>query len=70
MSRFVRNDFSYHGTYLTYCGHFIARFKYQPRTRGRFTTFLIKNFTVEEYLGFLDMGETPLGALRLKGYAL
>jgi hypothetical protein len=75
MTKFKREDFSYHGGYLTYEGDhgaatkywpneekvheskrgmprrdmFIARFKYSARDKARFMTFLINNFSVEEY---------------------
>ena len=45
---------------------FVARFK--RGGKGPFITFLIKNFTVEEYMGRLDADETPLAILQSKGY--
>lgn len=45
---------------------FVARFK--RGGRGPFITFLIKNFTVEEYFSRLDGGEAPLMILESKGY--
>jgi hypothetical protein len=87
MTLFVRDDFNYHGGYLTYhrLGYenlwadkdhpgyakrpdFVARFKYAKDSRGPFTTFLIKNFTQEEYFDRLDAGESPLDILRSKGF--
>jgi hypothetical protein len=47
---------------------FIARFKYSKKSRGKFTKFLMKNFTVEEYLDLLDSGMAPITALETKGY--
>jgi hypothetical protein len=47
---------------------FIARFR--TAGVGTFVTFLIKNFTVEEYLGRLAAGESPLGVAGSKGYLL
>jgi len=82
---FIRNNFSYHGGYLSYHqsphvypnGHqvndlnsaeFVARFKYNKRSKARFLTFLIKNFTPTEYFSRLKAGETPAGILKSKGY--
>lgn len=62
---------------------FIARFKYQRGALGTFKTFLIKNFTVEEYfalaatvnqtssdiLGF-KVTLSPLEIVERKGYIL
>jgi hypothetical protein len=94
MTKFNRDDFNYHGGYLTYTGEqgemteyyaqpchptregmakpaFIARFKYaQTSSRGPWVTFLIKNFTVEEYLGRMAAGETPLAIMESKGFVL
>lgn len=47
---------------------FVARFKYAKDGMGSFITFLIKNFTVEEYFSRLDAGEGPLTILQSKGY--
>jgi len=49
-------------------GDFIARFKHTTKIRGRFITFLIKNFTVDEYLDRLAHGETPMAILKSKGF--
>jgi len=63
---------SSHGMYNPnkYHGEFVARFKHQPGAAGTFQTFLIKNFTVEEYFGRLSAGEAPLTVLESKGYIL
>ena len=48
--------------------HFIARFKYVPRSSAtKFMNFLIKNFTQEEYLERANK-EAPLKILESKGY--
>jgi hypothetical protein len=82
---FKRELFSFHGGYLCYHadakvvnGHpindiatsrFVARFKYGRGSKARFLTFLIKNFTVEEYFARLeDGGEAPALILESKGY--
>lgn len=56
-----KENFNYHGGYLTYEGKFIARFKYRgmPITMGMFKSFLIKNFTPEEYFAIYDNGRGP-----------
>jgi hypothetical protein len=46
---------------------FIARFKYKgPFTKATFIRELIKNHTVEEYVGALNSGKAPLQVLREK----
>ena len=47
---------------------FIARFKYGKRGVAPFKKFLMKNFTVEEYLGEMDKRIPPLRILESKGY--
>ena len=69
---FIKENFSYSGGYLTYDDgvdrHFIARFKYVPKSSAtKFMNFLIKNFTCEEYLERADQ-EAPLTILESKGY--
>ena len=69
---FIKENFSYSGGYLTYDDgvdrHFIARFKYVPKSSAtKFMNFLIKNFTCEEYLERADE-EAPLKILESKGY--
>jgi len=72
--KFVKSLFSYHGGYLSYHapgterGKFVARFKYRGARKAPFQKFLIANFTVDEYFGRLDAGETPLGILISKGF--
>lgn len=65
--RFEKSKFT-EGEYAMYDGKFVARFKRSGR--GSFLTFLVKNFTVEEYFGRLDAGESPLTILESKGYLL
>jgi len=67
MTKFVKANFV--GTeYVTYEGQFIARFK--RGNRSSFLAFLVKNFTVEEYLHGLQLGIAPLTMLESKGYLL
>lgn len=54
--------------YLEYEGQFIARFKYKPSNVAGFRSFLIKNFTVEEYFARRAQEEAPLHILESKGY--
>ena len=56
------------GEYVTYNGRFIARFKWNRRDVGPFITFLVNNFSQEEYFELLDEQVSPLVALKLKGY--
>ncbi len=77
---FERKNFRTDGMYVTYAKGgsenaktwgdytFVARFKYTKRDIGRFVTFLIKNFTVEEYFEALENGDAPATILKAKGY--
>ena len=67
MTKFIKAEFS-SGEYATYNGKFVARFK--RGNRGSFLTFLVKNFTVEEYFSYLDADVAPLTILETKGYVL
>ncbi len=67
MSKFVKTQFKFDGMYLMYEGNFIARFK--RGGMGSFKSFLIKNFTVEEYLKSVnEFNMAPLTILEEKGY--
>ena len=72
MTKFSKDRFS--GTeYVNYftpegTNKFIARFKYAKGSKASFLTFLTKNFTVEEYFGRLEKGESPLTILQSKGF--
>lgn len=72
--QFERARFSYFGSVLTYAmpdgtSQFICRFKHDPKSRPSFVTFLIKNFTVEEYIERLEVrGEAPFPIANSKGY--
>lgn len=70
MTKFTKDGFDFHGGYLTFNRKFVARFKYGRGDRGTFQTFLIKNFTVEEYFSRLEAGEAPLKIVESKGYIL
>lgn len=69
MTKFNKEQFNFDGMYLTYGEdrRFVARFK-----RGgmaSFKSFLVKNFSVEEYFYKMDKcGHPPLTVLELKGY--
>ena len=73
---FNKDQFEFWGGYLTYDlqngehNVFIARFKYNRSLKGRFVTFLKNNFTVSEYLGYLETGLTPLAVLQNKGFTV
>ena len=47
---------------------FIARFKYGSKPWKTWINFLVKNFTVEEYLNLAE-ATSPLEAVRVKGYS-
>jgi len=73
MTAFTKDNF--HGTEYVYYTNpvdgstkFVARFKYVKGSRASFLTFLTKNFTVEEYFGRLEKGESPLPVVQSKGY--
>lgn len=68
MTNFVKENFDFDGMYLNYGGKFIARFKYCRGERSSFQSFLIKNFTVEEYFQQSDAGVAPQNILESKGY--
>lgn len=74
MTKFIKAQFEYHGGYLHYntdAGErkFVARFKHCPRDRAGFVSFLIKNFTVEQYFNGLDLeNKTPVKILEERGY--
>lgn len=69
MTKFEKAGFNFDGMYLTYGEdrRFVARFK-----RGgmaSFKSFLVKNFTVEQYFYFTEtLRHPPLTVLELKGY--
>jgi len=66
--KFIRENFNYHGGYLTYEGKFIARFKHMKSNKPTFLTFLIKNFTQEEYFDLYNSNMAPAKILETKGY--
>lgn len=70
MTKFEKDQFTYDSGYLSYGPqrNFIARFKYKAGQRGSFITFLIKNFTTEEYFEAMADGKPPLAILTAKGY--
>jgi hypothetical protein len=73
MTKFIKGNF-YGTEYVDYTNpvdgttKFIARFKYAKGSKASFLTFLTKNFTVEEYFGRLEKGESPLPILQSKGF--
>ena len=78
MTQFTKENLITEGKYLTYMPEgyntpyadrkFVARFR--TAGVGSFATCLRKNFTVEEYFGRLDAGESPLPIAESKGYLL
>jgi len=69
---FHKDLFSYHGGYLMYGNNlndqvFIARFKYGKKNWRTWANFLVKNFTVSEYLQLADQ-TSPRDAIESKGF--
>lgn len=60
----------YGSEYVSYEGKFVARFKYNKSSKSSFISFLIKNFTTDEYFARLDGGEAPVEILQSKGFVL
>ena len=73
--KFKRDQFTYFGGCLNYTDdngteRFVARFKYAATSsRGTWVTFMVKNFTVEEYFLALE-DSTPLQVMQGRGYVL
>ena len=72
MTKFTKENFINSGGYITYGEDrkFVARFKHAKDGAGSFITFLIKNFTVEEYFAEYEAGVAPLNIAGDKGYLL
>src|SRR5262245_45352452 len=72
MTKFDKAKFNLSGGYLTYGTErkFVARFKYRHMSAADFRSFLIKNFSVEEYFARREADEAPLTILTSKGYVL
>lgn len=72
MTNFIKANFDNSFGYVTYGRdrRFVARFKHARDGAATFITFLVKNFTVEEYFSRLDADETPLKIAQSKGYLL
>jgi hypothetical protein len=76
MTKFTKETLLSHNEWLHYyphgersgAGQFVARFKHMRDGMGSFKTFLIKNFTVEEYFAAREAGVSPLKILQAKGY--
>ena len=70
MTAFTKENLNRDGMFLTFGPdrRFVARFKHCRNDMGRFTTFLIKNFTVEEFFDAVAADVPPLKILESKGY--
>ena len=67
--KFERKYFEISGEWVHYNGKFVGRFRSGSGGSRSFITFLIKNFTVEEYFNRLnDKNMAPLLVLQEKGY--
>lgn len=69
MAKFDKAAFNWDGMYLTYGTDrkFVARFKLRGDKAG-FQSFLINNFTVEEYFSAMTPTMPPAKVLESKGY--
>jgi hypothetical protein len=80
MTKFTKETLIDSNGWLSYAPHgwstphaerkFIANFCKRRSGKDTFITFLIKNFTVEEYFAMLDAGMAPLDIAKTKGYLL
>ena len=70
MTAFTKENLNRDGMFLTFGPdrRFVARFKHCRNDMGRFTTFLIKNFTVEEFFDAVAADVPPLKILESKGF--
>lgn len=71
MTRFAKDNFNYHGGYLTYTmptgkQEFVARFKHRgPVTKAKFIKSITRNYTVEQYFHKLNVEKrAPLQILK------
>jgi hypothetical protein len=68
MTKFERSGFQYHAGYLTYKGHFIARFKYRGAIKkSDYIKILCKHYTLEDWTAKLKTNP-PLMILRNDGF--
>lgn len=67
MTKFNKENFKFDGLFLMYDGAFVARFK--RGGMGAFKSFLVKNFSVEEYFQ-LSKDLAPVEILATKGFVM
>lgn len=70
MDKWFKTKWNYGGGYLSYDNRFVARFKYNRAMYPMFKTFLLQNFTPDEYFAEMDKGVSPLQALQNKGFTI
>ena len=72
MTKFSKENLNDSNGWLSYGPErkFVANFSKRGGGKSTFVTFLIKNFTVEEYFAMLDAGKAPLTIVETKGYVL
>ena len=70
MTKFTKENIYDSNGWLSYGPErkFVANFTKRGGGKATFITFLIKNFTVEEYFYMLDQGMAPLRIVETKGY--
>ena len=72
MTKFSKENLNDSNGWLSYGPErkFVANFTKRGGGKSTFVTFLIKNYTVEEYFSLLDVGMAPLMIVQEKGYIL
>jgi hypothetical protein len=72
MTKFSKENLHDSNGWISYGSErkFVANFTKRGGGKAAFVTFLIKNYTVEEYFTLLDVGMTPLMIVQEKGYVL
>jgi hypothetical protein len=70
MTNFTKENLTIHSDTVMYGDQFVMRNKHHRAAQRGMITFLIKNFTVEEYFGLRGTGHMPLTILESKGYIL
>jgi hypothetical protein len=72
MTQFSKENLNDSNGWLSYGPErkFVANFTKRGGGKATFITFLIKNFTVEEYFAMLDAGKAPITIVETKGYLL
>lgn len=72
MTKFSKENLNDANGWLSYGPErkFVANFTKRGSGKSDFISFLIKNYTVEEYFSLLNVGMAPLMIVQEKGYIL